>query len=895
MHPSTCQRQSRFTGYSHSETKTEQSGLTLSISNTVIDAANSIEQQRKAGSQTSSGRMKALAVDNAIMSTNNAIDTVTNGASGDMMDKAGGVSVNLSVGGSTSESSTTQKHSTAQGSNITAGGNINIVALSPNPSPASGESAAEGEGAGKGNITIQGSNIKAGTLGQSQDDRGNINLEATNDINLLAAKNTAEQHSSNSASSGALGVGLSSAPKGGGLSVTASASQGRGNADGSDVSWTNTHVDAGNTLTIKSGRDTNMKGAVAAGKQVSTDIGGNLNIESLQDTSDYDSQQSSRGGSLSVAIIGTGNGGSVNAADTNINSNYASVMEQSGIKAGDGGFQVKVKGNTDLKGAVLAASDEGLEKSTFKTGGTLTQSDIQNSASYNAEAEAVSAGVGSVASASAGIGSDSGNASSTTKSGIGVSTKTDTTGAIAKIFDANKVTDEVNAQVQITQTFSQLAPKAVGDYATTKLKEASDKLAAARDQNNGLTETERAQLIMDAKALDDNWGEGGAARVALHTVVGALGGGLNGAMGAGTVAVSTPEVAKIIDGMDVPEPMKQALLMATSTVIGEVAGGNAGAASGLTEVTNNYLNHTRPKPMLLSEAERYAAAKEGCAHHDDEACKVRTELAALSLSRDIEVAKACNGGASVACIDGFQAAISNGSQIKHSNDGKLLITSPEYDLFSGTGAVVRSVDDPWSESFDGQQAKNLSQSLPILAVVAAPEIVATLGTGKMVTGAILGAGFDAAGQYAQLQFQADDSYRPLQTVVAGMTGAVAFPLSGSSILGDAVLGGLSNATNTAMTNSLYDKNDSLAAAAVLGAGFSGFGAYVGGKAVNYASEYLPTNISATYIDQSIPIFQQTINLGIPNPYPNLIGAGVSNTIGAIPSFVPLPEAIGSSK
>ena len=97
--------------------------------------------------------------------------------------------------------------------------------------------------------------------------------------------------------------------------------------------------------------------------------------------------------------------------------------------------------------------------------------------------------------------------------------------------------------------------------------------------------------VAHQKALDDNWGEGGAARVALHTVVGALGGGLNGALGAGTVAVSTPEVAKLIDGMDVPEPMKQALLMAAGTVIGEVAGGNAGAASGLTEVANNYLNH----------------------------------------------------------------------------------------------------------------------------------------------------------------------------------------------------------------------------------------------------------------------------------------------------------------
>jgi len=366
---------------------------------------------------------------------------------------------------------------------------------------------------------------------------------------------------------------------------------GRGNADGSDVSWTNTHVDAGNTLNIKSGRDTNMKGAVASGKQVTADIVGNLNIESLQDTSVYDSQQKSMGVSVSVPIAGPGGGGSVNASHSNINSNYASVMEQSGIKAGDGGYKVKVKGNTDLKGAVIAASDEGLKLASFSTGGKLTQSDIQNSASYNAESEAVSAGVGSTASASAGMGSDSGNASSTTKSGIGVSTKTDTTGAIAKIFDANKVTEEVNAQVQITQSFSQQAPKAVGDYATTKLNEARDKLATARDMNNGLSDTERAQLIIDAKALDDNWGEGGVARVALHTIVGALGGGLNGAMGAGATAVSTPAFAEAINKLDVPNDVKQALIMAAGAAVGAAAGGNAGAASGLGEVANNYLNH----------------------------------------------------------------------------------------------------------------------------------------------------------------------------------------------------------------------------------------------------------------------------------------------------------------
>jgi filamentous hemagglutinin len=37
---------------------------------------------------------------------------------------------------------------------------------------------------------------------------------------------------------------------------------------------------------------------------------------------------------------------------------YASVTEQSAIKAGDGGFTVNVQGNTDLKGATIVCSSD---------------------------------------------------------------------------------------------------------------------------------------------------------------------------------------------------------------------------------------------------------------------------------------------------------------------------------------------------------------------------------------------------------------------------------------------------------------------------------------------------------------------------------------------------------
>ncbi|MFP3586439.1 hypothetical protein SCB29_22645 [Paraburkholderia sp. SIMBA_055] len=39
-----------------------------------------------------------------------------------------------------------------------------------------------------------------------------------------------------------------------------------------------------------------------------------------------------------------------------MNSDRAGVTQQSGTKAGDGGFQVNVQGNADLKGGVIAAA-----------------------------------------------------------------------------------------------------------------------------------------------------------------------------------------------------------------------------------------------------------------------------------------------------------------------------------------------------------------------------------------------------------------------------------------------------------------------------------------------------------------------------------------------------------
>lgn len=137
---------------------------------------------------------------------------------------------------------------------------------------------------------------------------------------------------------------------------------------------------------MNSGNDTNLIGANTSGKQVIADIGGDLNIESLQDTATSKAKQSNTGISISVPIGAGTVGGSISQSKQKSNSNYASVYQQSGIKAGEEGFDINVTGNTDLKGAVIDSTADA-DKNRLTTG-SLTVSNIQN----HMDAEASSSG-----------------------------------------------------------------------------------------------------------------------------------------------------------------------------------------------------------------------------------------------------------------------------------------------------------------------------------------------------------------------------------------------------------------------------------------------------------------------------------------------------------------------
>ena len=396
------------------------------------------------------------------------------------------------------------------------------------------------------------------------------------------------------------------------------------------ASQLNTHVNAGKQLLINSGGDTTIKGAVASAKQVIADVKGNLNLESLQDLARFDSK------SQSISVSGTyGVGVSVSGSysQSNMHNDYASVQEQSGIKAGDGGFQIKVGGNTDLKGAVISSTQAGTVNNSLTTA-TLTQSDIENHAISKGSSVGVSGGFsvagkqteenknlmnvgGKKDSQTASlpvIVALSDNSSSTTHSGISggavvitddaaqraatgkgaedsiaglnrdVTTGVDSSGKIGNNFDKSKM----QATMEVTAAFAAAAAKEIGDYAKGKLDEA-DKLAkAAVDEKDPI---KKAELESQAKDLRDNWKDDGLAKIALHAAVGALAGGADGALGAGAAAYSTSTIAEQFKGLDIPQPLRDALTLAAGAAVGAVVGGETGAASAMNEVANNFLKH----------------------------------------------------------------------------------------------------------------------------------------------------------------------------------------------------------------------------------------------------------------------------------------------------------------
>ncbi len=313
--------------WQHSEW--HQSGLTVSVSAPVIAAAQTSQQMLEASTQVSDPRMQALAAGVGGLTLTNAYDAIQADPKA-----AGGVTVSAMIGESHQESQQTQLSATALGSAIKAGGSVRM----------------DMKGLGeKSTLNITGSQIEA-----AQD----VELNVEGQLNIEAAPNTFVQHSEQHSQSSAFGM---AATFGAHSSMGASVafSSGRGHADGAEVIHTAAQIKAGGKLLLNAQSDVHLKGAQLSGQQIEANIEGDLEIESVQNANTYSSHHHSISGS---ATVGPVSAVSINFSQQKLNSDYLSVAEQAGIQAGDGGFQIKVKGDTKLVGGVIESTDRAIEE-----------------------------------------------------------------------------------------------------------------------------------------------------------------------------------------------------------------------------------------------------------------------------------------------------------------------------------------------------------------------------------------------------------------------------------------------------------------------------------------------------------------------------------------------------
>ncbi|MGG7742090.1 hemagglutinin repeat-containing protein [Klebsiella aerogenes] len=340
------------------------SGLTLALSGMVGSAINTAVSSANQASTESNGRLAALSGLQSALSgvqAYQASQMQTADSSSESM-----IGVNLSWGSQSSKSTQRQTQNTSRGSSLMAGNNLSIIATETD-------------------INVEGSQLQAG---------GSALLNAARDVNLFSAENASTLSGKNESHGSSFGVGINFGQGANGLTVSASANAGKGHEKGNSLTHNETTLSAGERVTIVSGRDTTLTGAQVSGHQVTMDVGRNLTLTSEQDSDNYDSKQ--RSGSLGASGSMGGGSGSLNLSQSKMHSTWASVEAQTGIFAGEGGFDVKVGGHTQLNGSVLA-STAAAELNRLDTG-TLGFRDIKNYAEYSVEQQ--SAGVstsGSVA------------------------------------------------------------------------------------------------------------------------------------------------------------------------------------------------------------------------------------------------------------------------------------------------------------------------------------------------------------------------------------------------------------------------------------------------------------------------------------------------------------------
>jgi len=686
--------------------KYKQSGITLGVSAPVITAIQSAQDQAKRSGEVKDDKLQALYAIKAAQNIVKAADAVQEIANSTNPAEASGVKLALSIGTSKASSNSTSTETVAKGSTLTAVRDINITATGNTPS--------EGEipqgGAEAGNITMVGA---AGNAGRD------INLDAANDINLLSAANSSNQQSKNKSSSAGVGVAIGADKDGAGISIFANASSAKGKANGNGITHTETTLKANDTLSITSGRDTTLKGAIVGGNTVianigtNPDTGGNLRLESEQDSANYKSKQNSVSGGISYTFGAGGFGGSLSAGQNKVNSTYDSVIEQTAIQAGNSGFDISVAGNTHLKGAVIDSTLTAQQQNNNQlTTRTLTTENIRNKGEYTASSSSV--GVSANGSPETGTNKPAnGTAGSTLKGGLSGSGGTDSGEAQGTTYAAISpatvtITDDTAQQQKTGKTAAETVATLNRDtqhangsienpYNQQRVAEQLEFLQLASEVVLQPVAAQAAKWIGDTFPPDPNDPTKiNVGKILAHATLGAamsqlLGTGWETGAAAGALGDILPNILSKafekdpITGKPKNEEAFKAANVIISAALSSATGGdlaqtiNAGMITQ-NAVANNWLNHNRPSPTQLSEKERYDQARKDCSSGNKNQCGVARELETVSKQRDLNLNLACEAGASAGCSEMARFAINDGNLLIKGTDGNIYVVSKDEPL-----------------------------------------------------------------------------------------------------------------------------------------------------------------------------------------------------------------------
>ena len=328
----------------HEKHEFKRTGLSVSVGGAYVDVVNNAANSVKHATDVEDKRLGALVAVKGYKDADKAIKNIKSNGGGKVNEN---LSINVSVGTTKSRSESSSTTIVANGSEVKAGGDVNVTST-------------------KKDINIIGSNVEG----------KDVTLNAKDNLNITASKNTNKTEQSSKSSSASVGASLELG-KGPSYSISGSMSKGEVSANG--TTYNESNVTANKDLSFASGNDTNIKGGKLSGEKITGNVGGDLNIESKQDSNNYKESNKSVGASVGLGSNKAVSGG---ASVGKIDSNYKSVTDQSGIYAGKEGFDIRVEANTDLKGGIISSTADA-DKNKLSTG-TLTFEDIENKADYKA-------------------------------------------------------------------------------------------------------------------------------------------------------------------------------------------------------------------------------------------------------------------------------------------------------------------------------------------------------------------------------------------------------------------------------------------------------------------------------------------------------------------------------